>query len=101
MIPQCFPTSYISANGKTKMKVNELVSTSGLKEWIDFIPVQSVLSYGGDNYNNNGAIEVEVLADLTGLQAGKDYINIYEDGAKTVAWSSSNNGYIPIYNGSP
>lgn len=98
MIPQCFPTSYISANGKTKMKVNSLVSTSGLKEWIDFIPVQTVLTYGGDTYNNDGAIEVEVLASTTGLQAGKDYINVYEDGTKTVAWSSSNNGYIPIYN---
>lgn len=98
MIPQCFPSKYISANGKTKMVVNVLADTTGLKEWIDFIPVQEVLTYGGDNYNNNGAIEVDVLADTTGLQAGKDYINVYEDGTKTVAWSSNNNGYIPIYN---
>lgn len=101
MIPQCFPTKYITANGKTKMVVNSLVSTSGLKEWVDFIPVQVVLSYNGDTYNNNGAIEVEVLASTTGLQAGKDYINVYEDGTKTVAWSSNNNGYIPIYYEAP
>jgi hypothetical protein len=40
---------------------------------------------------------VDVLASTTGKQAGKDYINVYEDAAKTVAWSSSNNGYIPIW----
>lgn len=101
MIPRCFPSTYATANGKTKMVVNLLVSTSGLKEWIDYIPVQSVLSYNGDTYNNDGAIEVDVLGSTTGLQAGKDYINVYEDGTKTVAWSSSNNGYIPIYNSAP
>lgn len=101
MIPRCFPSTYATANGKTKMVVNLLVSTSGLKEWIDFIPVQSVLTYNGDTYNNNGAIEVEALVSVSGLQAGKDYINVYEDGTKTVAWSSNNNGYIPIYNAAP
>ncbi len=98
MIPRCFPSKYITENGKTRMVVNILADTTGLKEWIDYIPVQEVLSYNGDTYNNDGAIEVEALASTTGLQAGKDYINVYEDGSKTVAWSSNNNGYIPIYN---
>ena len=101
MIPRCFPSTYSTYNGSTKMVVNLLGSTSGLKEWIDYIPVQSVLTYNGNTYNNDGSIEVEVLASTTGLQAGKDYINVYEDGTKTVAWSSSNNGYIPIYNSAP
>ena len=93
MIPQCFPSS----NGK--MQVNLLASTTGKTEWIDYIPVQNSFgdeSYTLNSYANNGAIEVNVV-DPTGLVAGIDYINVYEDAAKTVPWSDDTNGYIPVY----
>lgn len=97
MIPRCFPSEYISANGATRIKVNVLASKTGLKEWIDFIPVKNVYSaaYTRNSYNNNGAMEASVV-NPSGLKAGIDYVNVYEDAGKTVAWSSNNNGYIPI-----
>ena len=97
MIPRCFPTTYVTANGATKMVVNNLASTTGLKEWIDYIPVKKLDSEPAQKNTYSTGMWVDVLANTTGKQAGKDYINVYEDAAKTVAWSSSNNGYIPIW----
>lgn len=101
MIPRCYPTVYATANGKTQMVVNILADVTGLKEWIDYIPVKNTVSPTINSYNNDGAIEIYEIPSTTGKQAGKDYINVYEDAAKTVAWSSNNNGYIPIYYTAP
>lgn len=97
MIPRCFPTEYATANGTTKIKINVLEDTTGLKEWIDFIPVQNIFDdpYTVNSYDADGAMEASVI-DPSGLQAGLDYINVYEDGSKTVAWTTDANGYIPI-----
>ena len=40
---------------------------------------------------------VSVLSSVTGKQAWKDYIPVYEDSSATKAWLCSADGYIPIY----
>jgi hypothetical protein len=95
MIPRCFPS--VETNGVTKMQVNVLVDTTGLEEWVDFIPVINIdpATYTPNSYDDDGAIEVDVI-DPTNKQAGLDYINVYEDGDKTIPWSTDADGYIPI-----
>jgi hypothetical protein len=97
MIPRTFPTSYATANGATKWVVNSLADTTGLKEWIDFIPVKKLGTEPTQKNTYSTGMWVDVLASTTGKKAGIDYINVYEDATKTVAWSSNNNGYIPIW----
>ncbi len=42
MIPRCYPTTYATANGTTKMVVNSLASTTGLTAWVDYIPTKKL-----------------------------------------------------------
>jgi hypothetical protein len=97
MIPRCYPSTYATANGETKIVVNVLASTTGLKKWIDYIPVQNQVSAPVPANSYDTAMLVDVLASTTGKVAGRDYINVYEDASATVAWSTNANGYIPIY----
>jgi hypothetical protein len=96
MVPQTFPSSYVTANGKTRMVVESLASVTGLVRWKDYIPVKDTSPYTANSYNNDGAMELEILADTTGKVAGKDYIKIYVDSAATKAWQVSSDGYIPV-----
>ena len=96
MIPRCYPTSYSTVNGKTRMVVELLADITGLVRWKDYIPVQDTSPYVANSYNNNGAIELDVLADTTDLLAGKDYIKVYADAAATKPWQVSSDGYIPV-----
>lgn len=98
MIPRCFPSSYATANGTTRMVVDVIVSTTGLVRWVDYIPVKQTASvpHVSNSYNANGAMELDVLGDTTGLQAGLDYIRVYEDNAATIPWSTNAGGYIPV-----
>jgi hypothetical protein len=99
MIPRTFPTVYVSYNGKTAMVVQIITDTTGLTRWVDYIPVQFITdeSNVSNVYDNNGYILVAHQEDLTGKQAGKDYIRIYEDYTTTKKWSADNAGYIPVY----
>jgi hypothetical protein len=96
MVPRCYPSSYATANGKTRMVVEIIVDTTGLVRWKDYIPVQDTSPYVANSYNNDGAIELDVLGSTAGLQAGKDYIKVYADAAATKAWQVSSDGYIPV-----
>ena len=99
MIPRCFPTTYVTANGTTKMVVNKLVSTTGKTAWVDYIPVKkpAVEPTIKNTYSNTGAMLVDVLVSTTGKKAGIDYIDVYEDNAYTKAWSTDSGGYIPVW----
>jgi hypothetical protein len=50
-----------------------------LTEWIDYIPVKAVTNPSNltNSYAIGGNQFIFELASITGLQAGKDYINIY------------------------
>lgn len=96
MVPRCYPTSYATANGKTRMVVNIITNISGLTRWVDYIPVKDTAPYTANSYNNNGALDLDIKTDVTGLQAGKDYIRIFADAAATKPWQVSSDGYIPV-----
>lgn len=55
MIPKTYPTD---ASGY--MKVGEVADTTGLTEWVDYIPVQVVTEVpaSANSYENDGYIEV-------------------------------------------
>jgi len=99
MIPRCYPTTYATANGTTKVVVNKLGSISGLTAWVDYIPTKKLGSAPAqyNTYDNSGAMFLDVLASLTGKVAGIDYINVYEDASLTKAWSTDAGGYIPTW----
>jgi hypothetical protein len=97
MIPRCFPTVYATANGTTKWVVNKLESTSGLTEWIDYIPVKKLEEEPAQKNTYSTGMWVEVLESLEGKVAGIDYNNVYEDSELTAEWSTNASGYIPIW----
>ncbi len=96
MIPRTFPS--IVEAFQTKMVVYVLPNTTGLKAWIDYIPVKGVQieSFSlADTYANNGYKSVSALTNLTGKQAWIDYIPVYEDASYNKPWSTDAGGYIP------
>lgn len=96
MIPRTFPS--ILEAFQTKMVVYALPSISGLKAWIDYIPVKGVQTESfslADTYANNGYKSVSALTNLTGKQAWIDYIPVYEDASYNKPWSTDAGGYIP------
>lgn len=99
MIPYTHPSVYVTYNGNTACVVYQITDTTGLKEWIDYIPVKfSTLDNPEVNtYNTNAAQLVSNLLDIVGKTAGYDYIRVYEDETKTVPWSTDANGYIPCF----
>lgn len=94
MLPYTFPS--VGDHGYRQCVVYPLSSVSGLKAWIDYIPVKLVTGGEKNTYNNNGAQFVTEIPDTTGLQAGKDYIQIYYDNSLTKPWSTDVGGYIPV-----
>lgn len=101
MIPRTYPTVLVSGTNATEMVVFELASAGSLVAWEDYIPVKLVSADASvaDTYNNNGAIEVSLLASTSGMDAGTDYINVLQAPSATTAWYVGANGYIPIRNG--
>jgi hypothetical protein len=97
MIPRCFPTTYATTNGTTKWVINKLGSTTGLKAWVDYIPVKKLGSEPAQKNTYSTGMLADVLASTTGKKAGIDYINVYEDASLTKAWSTDAGGYIPIW----
>lgn len=99
MVPQTFPSVYVTPNGQTAAVVQIITSTTGLVRWVDYFPVQFITdeSYIANAYENNGYILVDHQQDLTGKQAGLDYIRIYEDYTTTKKWSTDADGFIPVY----
>jgi hypothetical protein len=103
MIPRTYPSSYVTANGKTRMVVDNIADVTGLVRWVDYIPVQQTTAspHIPNSYDNDGAIELDVLSDTTGLTAGIDYVVVYEDAAADKPWQVSSDGFIPVYIPSP
>jgi hypothetical protein len=99
MIPRTYPSVYVTPNGYTAMVVEIITDVTGLRRWIDYIPVQFITDESDipNKYDNNGYLLVNQLFDTTGKQVGKDYIKIYADYTATKKWSSDNDGYIPVY----
>lgn len=99
MVPQTFPSVYVTPNGQTAAVVQIITSTTGLVRWVDYIPVQFITdeTYIANCYANNGYILVDHQQNLSGKQAGKDYIRIFADYTATKRWSTDNNGFIPVY----
>lgn len=99
MIPRTYPSVYVTANGYTAVVVEIITDTTGLVRWKDYIPVQFITDETDipNSFNNNGYMLVSQLFDVSGKQAGKDYIKIYADYTATKKWSTDNAGYIPVY----
>jgi hypothetical protein len=99
MIPRTYPTVYSTPNGRQEMVIHVLSSVVGLTKWIDYIPVKEITTPTTLNaYDNDDAILVSPIASIVGKQAWKDYIPVFLV-TTGVAWSSNNDGYIPV-NGS-
>ena len=92
MIPQTFPVKIDPITNDAIWQVNVLLDVTGLKRWVDYIPVQFDATFDYSNaYGNNDVMIVEQSS--TG-QAGKDYTNVFEEG--TVRWSADETGFIPV-----
>ena len=80
-------------------KVAALSDVSGLTEWVDYLPIQTVAQDAGQENRTSatGYIETNALSDTTGLQAWVDYTPVYIVTGRTVPWECSANGYIPVY----
>ena len=100
MIPFTFPT--VLSHNRQQCVTYALSSVTGLTEWIDYIPVKATTNPNSltNSYAIGGNQFIFELASTSGLQAGKDYINIYYDATKTVPFSTNTNGYIPVWAGS-
>lgn len=98
MIPQVYPSTYVTDNGATQMVVFRLTSISGLQRWIDYIPVKFLTSENqeSNSYNAEGCILVDTLSSASGKTAWIDYIPIYIDNSADDALEVSSTGYIPI-----
>jgi hypothetical protein len=94
MLPFTFPS--VGDHGQRQCVVYPITSTTGLKAWIDYIPVKQVTGYTKNSYGPNGSQYVTELSDITGLQSFKDYIPIYYDNSLTKEWSTDVGGYIPV-----
>jgi hypothetical protein len=91
MIPVSRP---VNKNGNLVVFV--LADLTGLRAWVDYVPVVYVTGRP-DRYDENGAIEVETLADTTGLIAWVDYIPVVEGSEDvTLQWRTDAGGYIPV-----
>lgn len=101
MIPHTFPTVLVSGTNATEMVVFELASAGDLVAWEDYIPVKLVSAdvSVANTYDNNGAMEVSILASASGMEAGVDYINVLSAPSATTAWYVGADGYIPIRDG--
>lgn len=91
-----FPSVYITLpNGATAMVVGEITSVTGLQAWIDYIPVtitQSTTAAKRNTFDYDGAINAQLLASVSGLTAGIDYVKVYQVTSGT-PWID----YIPLY----
>jgi hypothetical protein len=98
MVPRTFPSTYQTANGETRMVVFFLSSVSGLRKWVDYIPVKFTMleTQVNNSYNNNGVILVDPLSSTTNRQAWVDYVPVFVDANDTVAWRVDANGFIPV-----
>lgn len=94
MIPRTFLSTY-AVNGQQQMVVAFLDNITGLTRWVDYIPVK--LAQGGreNSYDNNGFIDVAVVAKSLTSVPFKDYVPVYADTAATDAWQVNFTGYIP------
>jgi hypothetical protein len=98
MVPRTFPSTYQTANGETRMVVFFLSSVSGLRKWVDYIPVKFTMleTQVNNSYNNNGVILVDPLSSTTNRQAWVDYVPVFVDENDTAAWRVDANGFIPV-----
>jgi hypothetical protein len=98
MVPRTFPSTYETANGQTRMVVFFLSSVSGLRKWVDYIPVKFTMleTQVNNSYNNNGVILVDPLSSTTNKQAWVDYVPVFVDENDTAAWRVDANGFIPV-----
>lgn len=91
-----YPSVYITLpNGATAMVVWEITSVTGLQAWIDYIPVtitQSTTAAKRNTFDYDGAINANLMKDVTGLVAGIDYVKVYQVTSGT-PWID----YIPLY----
>ena len=77
-----------------------LPSITGLRRWVDYIPVQ--LSIPADltdvnTYNDLGAIDTTAITDLTGKRAWVHYTPVYvTTDPASGRWRYDDNGWIPV-----
>jgi hypothetical protein len=95
MIPTCFPKN--SSNQWVVYEVSPGV------EWKDHIPIQVVTEVAAseDRHNDDGHIDVDTLADITGLTAWVDYTPIDIVTGRSGRWLTSADGFIPVVDKTP
>ena len=94
MLPACTPSD---ASGDTVVFV--LADVTGLREWVDYIPVQEVAldSTLINKTDPGGFRQVNSLGSSSGLTAFVDYLPVFVVSGRTTPWSTDPDGYIPIY----
>jgi hypothetical protein len=75
-----------------------LSSVTGLKRWVDYIPVKSG-SYAGrdDSFDDSGCFTPAALDSTTGLQAWVHYTPVYEVAdSDAFRWTYDDRGFFPV-----
>jgi len=97
MIPRTYP-SVLTDDGQTVMRVHVLQSIAGLTEWVDYIPVQFLLTDAAGNTSDTaGSMFIENTGDPETMQSWVDYIPVWIDNEGTTPYTTNNDGYIPVY----
>lgn len=92
MIPVTYPV--VATGIHNAIVVFPLASVSGLRAWLDYIPVKQ--STSGFINSFDGYIVSSAISSTAGLQAWKDYIPVFVDAGATKPFSTDIGGYIPI-----
>lgn len=94
MIPYTYPSTV--KNNIAHCLVYPLSSVSGLKAWVDYIPVKKATGATEGCFEGTGSQPVTELTSVTGLQSWLHYIPVYYNNALTKPFSTDAAGYIPV-----
>lgn len=87
------------AGGIFKVRKALVVAASGRTKWVHYIPVKQVTpaDINRGTYNNDGAIEVNLLGSSVGLTEWVDYIPVVQvSDVEFERWRTDNTGWIPV-----
>lgn len=90
----------LTNNGTYRMIKVFVVSSTGRVRWVSYVPMKQFASTTpaqADRFDDNGALTIKVLSDVTGLTEWVDYLPVVMVAdANTGKWRYDDTGFIPV-----
>jgi hypothetical protein len=91
----------VASTFRVAKQVYALSSVSGLRKWVDYIPVAvpegEVAASDVGSYNDSGCLHTTGLSSVSGLRAWVDYTPVYVVTATAgKQWRTDDDGWIPV-----